>query len=423
MAQRNRARIAAGLVLGAIALVLAQRRRRRANRGPCPLQEGHGRHRRRPLRRGHRGAEEGVRHPSAPERPLQHCPRVRRYRATSRTLSSITRSTSEGRPRIATRSRRSSRTSRRAFASSRRARSSRSRCRPPAPAPVRAARRAPGAGAGPPVPRGRRGHRSRDPGSRRARSRSRADLKTEEVFEETVVTASRAAQSPLDAPNSTSIITEQDIRLSGITQIPELLRRLAGVDIMETTGAQTEVSLRGFNQRLSNKVLVLVDGRSVYVDLLGATFWAVPADRRRGHRAHRGRPRPGLGALRRRRVQRRHQHHHQGARRGRQRLQRRLRRPQHDARHGLGERPRQGARRTASRPATTTCRAGAARCRRAAPTSCLSSPDQDTSDRTVRARRRGHAPVRQGRHRRRRGRLHQRRRARSSGSGRSTTRS
>src|SRR5512140_15404 len=97
--------------------------------------------------------------------------------------------------------------------------------------------------------------------------------KTEDVFEETVVTASKEAQSPLDAPNSTSIITEQDIRLSGITKIPELLRRLAGTDIMEVTGSQTEVSLRGFNQRLSNKILVLVDGRSVYVDLLGATLW------------------------------------------------------------------------------------------------------------------------------------------------------
>src|SRR5512140_1544387 len=97
--------------------------------------------------------------------------------------------------------------------------------------------------------------------------------KTEDVFEETVVTASKEAQSPLDAPNSTSIITEQDIRLSGIIKIPELLRRLAGGDIMETTGSATEVSLRGFNQRLSNKVLVLVNGRSVFVDLLGSTFW------------------------------------------------------------------------------------------------------------------------------------------------------
>ena len=99
------------------------------------------------------------------------------------------------------------------------------------------------------------------------------DARGDQPFEETVFSASKSAQSPLDAPNSTSIITEQDIRLSGIVKIPELLRRLAGVDIMETTGAQTEVSMRGFNQRLSNKVLVLIDGRSVYVDLLGATLW------------------------------------------------------------------------------------------------------------------------------------------------------
>jgi iron complex outermembrane receptor protein len=97
--------------------------------------------------------------------------------------------------------------------------------------------------------------------------------RTEDVFAESIVTASKGTQSPVDAPNSTSIITEQDIRLSGITKIPELLRRLAGVDIMEVTGGQTEVSIRGFNQRLSNKTLVLVDGRSVYVDLLGATIW------------------------------------------------------------------------------------------------------------------------------------------------------
>ncbi|HXN34203.1 MAG TPA: TonB-dependent receptor, partial [Polyangiaceae bacterium] len=118
------------------------------------------------------------------------------------------------------------------------------------------------AGAGPPAAR-----TSTLPGA--------GGLKTEAVFEETVVTASKAAQNPLDAPNSTSMITEQDIRLSGITKIPELLRRLAGVDIMEVTGAHTEVSLRGFNQRLSNKVLVLVDGRSVYVDLIGATLWGL----------------------------------------------------------------------------------------------------------------------------------------------------
>lgn len=99
--------------------------------------------------------------------------------------------------------------------------------------------------------------------------------RTEDVFDETIETTSKGSQSesPIDAPNSTSIITEQDIHLSGITKIPELLRRLAGIDIMQVTGGQTEVSVRGFNQRLANKTLVLVDGRSVYIDLLGATLW------------------------------------------------------------------------------------------------------------------------------------------------------
>ena len=102
----------------------------------------------------------------------------------------------------------------------------------------------------------------------------KSDVRTDEVYEESVVTASRgAAQSPLEAASSVSIITEQDIRLSGITKIPELLRRIPGVDIIAESGAQHDISFRGLNQRLANKVLVLVDGRSVYVDWFGGTFW------------------------------------------------------------------------------------------------------------------------------------------------------
>jgi iron complex outermembrane receptor protein len=98
--------------------------------------------------------------------------------------------------------------------------------------------------------------------------------KTEEVYEESVVTASRgAAQTPLESPNATTIITEQDIRLSGMTKIPELLRRTAGMDVMQTTSGWTETSIRGFNQRFSNKLIVLIDGRSVYTDMFGGTVW------------------------------------------------------------------------------------------------------------------------------------------------------
>ena len=89
-----------------------------------------------------------------------------------------------------------------------------------------------------------------------------------EVFEEEVVSASRFAESPLDAPNSTYTITAQDIRLSGLTNVGELLRRVAGVDVMRLTPGQVDVGIRGLNQRHANKVLFLVDGRSIRLDFL-----------------------------------------------------------------------------------------------------------------------------------------------------------
>lgn len=93
-----------------------------------------------------------------------------------------------------------------------------------------------------------------------------------EVFEEEVVSASRFAESPLDAPNSTHIITRQDIRLTGITNISELLRRIAGVEVMTHSPGQSDVSIRGLNRRQSNKVLFLVDGRTVRLDFLASPW-------------------------------------------------------------------------------------------------------------------------------------------------------
>ncbi len=97
---------------------------------------------------------------------------------------------------------------------------------------------------------------------------------TEDVYEETTVSASRGgATSPIDAPNSITIITEQDIRLSGMTKIGDLLRRVAGIDVIDETNGDTDLSMRGFNQRLSNRLLVLIDGRNVGLDFFGSTFY------------------------------------------------------------------------------------------------------------------------------------------------------
>jgi outer membrane receptor for ferrienterochelin and colicin len=95
----------------------------------------------------------------------------------------------------------------------------------------------------------------------------------DETYAEQVVSASRAEQSVLDAPNSLALVTAQDLRMSGLTQPAEALRRVAGVELMTASPGDVQLSIRGLNQRISNRAVVLVDGRSVYLDFLGTTFW------------------------------------------------------------------------------------------------------------------------------------------------------
>src|SRR6266446_2897816 len=99
------------------------------------------------------------------------------------------------------------------------------------------------------------------------------DADADDIFEEQVVTASARSSSETRAPASLTIIGEDEIRMSGAATIPEILRRVPGIDMAEMNPSDSNVSMRGFNRRVANKVLVLVDGRSVYQDFLGGTFW------------------------------------------------------------------------------------------------------------------------------------------------------
>jgi iron complex outermembrane receptor protein len=93
--------------------------------------------------------------------------------------------------------------------------------------------------------------------------------------EETVSIASRYEQPISQAPANVYVITDEDIRHSGATDIPTVLRRIPGLEVMQTTGADFNVSARGNNQLGSNKMLVMVDGRSIYFDVQGQMFWKV----------------------------------------------------------------------------------------------------------------------------------------------------
>ncbi len=91
--------------------------------------------------------------------------------------------------------------------------------------------------------------------------------------EETVTTPLRHEQPISQAPSNVYVITDEDIRHSGAVDLPTLLRRVPGLEVMQMTGADFNVSARGDNQVFANKLLVLIDGRSIYVDVQGSVFW------------------------------------------------------------------------------------------------------------------------------------------------------
>jgi iron complex outermembrane receptor protein len=91
--------------------------------------------------------------------------------------------------------------------------------------------------------------------------------------EETVSIASRYDQPISEAPSNVYVITDEDIRQSGAIDLPTILRRVPGLEVMQVTGADFNVSVRGDNQLVANKLLVMVDGRSIYVDVQGTLFW------------------------------------------------------------------------------------------------------------------------------------------------------
>lgn len=91
--------------------------------------------------------------------------------------------------------------------------------------------------------------------------------------EMTVVSAARRTQNISEAPAAISVITEEDINASGAITIPDLLRMVPGIDVMQITASDLVVNARGFNKEMSNKMLVLIDGRHVYWDFYGIILW------------------------------------------------------------------------------------------------------------------------------------------------------
>ncbi|MDP2324278.1 MAG: TonB-dependent receptor, partial [Gammaproteobacteria bacterium] len=88
-----------------------------------------------------------------------------------------------------------------------------------------------------------------------------------------IESASRKSQSVSNTAAAVFVISASDIRRSGALTIPEILHLAPGVEVARLGNNKFAVSIRGFNGRMANKLLVLVDGRSIYSSLYGGVIW------------------------------------------------------------------------------------------------------------------------------------------------------
>jgi iron complex outermembrane receptor protein len=100
-----------------------------------------------------------------------------------------------------------------------------------------------------------------------------AELSIEELMNLEVTSVSRRTEVRGEAAAAVYVITQEDIRRSGATSIPELLRNVPGLNVARLDANKWAITSRGFNDRFANKLLVLIDGRSVYTPLFAGTYW------------------------------------------------------------------------------------------------------------------------------------------------------
>src|SRR5665213_1863370 len=101
------------------------------------------------------------------------------------------------------------------------------------------------------------------------------ELSLEQLGNLEVTTASKAPEQVWKTSAAIYVITQEDIRRSGATSIPEALRLAPGVEVARIDADKWSIGIRGFGSRLARSVLVLIDGRSVYSTLLAGTYWEV----------------------------------------------------------------------------------------------------------------------------------------------------
>ncbi len=105
--------------------------------------------------------------------------------------------------------------------------------------------------------------------------RDLTEMSVEELANVEVTTAGKKVQKRAEVAAAVYVITQEDIRRSGATSIPEVLRLVPGVSVARVDANKWAIGIRGFPSRLSRSMLVLMDGRSVYTPLFAGVYWEV----------------------------------------------------------------------------------------------------------------------------------------------------
>jgi iron complex outermembrane receptor protein len=100
-------------------------------------------------------------------------------------------------------------------------------------------------------------------------------MSLEELTNVQVTSVSRHPEKLSEAASAIQVITAEDIYRSGATSIPQALRLADNLDVAQMNSHDWAISARGFNTALANKLLVLIDGRTVYTPLFSGVFWNV----------------------------------------------------------------------------------------------------------------------------------------------------
>src|SRR5262245_8954130 len=98
-------------------------------------------------------------------------------------------------------------------------------------------------------------------------------LSLEELMNLEVTSVSRRLEKLSEAASAIQVVTGDEIRRAGVSSIPEALRLASNMDAAQKNSHEWVISARGFTSDVGNKLLVLVDGRTVYSPLFSGVFW------------------------------------------------------------------------------------------------------------------------------------------------------